>query len=70
MPLHSIDDYYTNLASRLPDDELKRQIEAALRQIELSTRTRKELARHRAYCFECELKRRAGQRDARNPGRA
>jgi hypothetical protein len=66
----SIDAYYTQLALRLPDEELKRQAAAARRLSELLVRTRKDLAYRQAYCFECELRRRAAQRDERNPGLA
>lgn len=66
----SIDDYYTNIAEALPDDELKRQLDAAQRLLQLSVRTRKDLARHKAYCLECELRKRAAARDQRNPGLA
>jgi len=66
----SIDDYYADLAAKLADEDLQRQLEAARRCVQYSVRTRKELARHRVFCLECELKKRAQARDERNPGRA
>ncbi|HEV3311468.1 MAG TPA: hypothetical protein VG815_13230 [Chloroflexota bacterium] len=66
----TIDDIYTRLAARLPDDQLAHEVELARRAVELSARTRKTIAQHKLYCLQCELKRRAEQRDQRNPGLA
>jgi phage terminase Nu1 subunit (DNA packaging protein) len=68
--LLKVDEYYARVAESLPDEELQRELDSARRYAAIAFRTRKELARRRAYCFECELKRRAAARDTRNPGRA
>jgi len=69
MPL-TLDDLYFDLAKQLPDEQLAREVELARRAVTVSARTRKDIARHRLYCLECELRRRAEQRDLRNPGLA
>jgi hypothetical protein len=66
----TLDALYENLAAELPDEALSRELERARRDFMSSVRTRKEMARHRVACLECELKRRADQRAERNPGRA
>ena len=66
----TIDAIYSKLAATLPDDVLAHELESARLVLLSSVRTRKEIARHRVYCLECELKRRADQRDERNPGHA
>jgi hypothetical protein len=66
----TLDSLFTELAQTLPDEELARQVELTERAIMLLARTRKEIAEHRLFCLQCELKRRAAQRDERNPGLA
>lgn len=65
-----IDAVYTRLAANLPDEALTTELQRARRVLGSSVRTRKEIARHEVFCLECELKRRADQRELRNPGRA
>ena len=65
----TIDSVYSTLVATLPDELLSEELERARRELLLSVRTRKVIARHRVHCLECELKRRADQRDLRNPGR-
>lgn len=66
----TVDVWFSRFAAELPDEELARQVKLAQRAVLVSARTRKAIAQHRLYCLECELKRRAEERDARNPGRA
>ena len=59
MMLLPLDECLTDLAAQLPDDELARQLSAAERAARMSARSRREVALHRVYCLQCELRRRS-----------
>lgn len=59
MMLLPLDECLTDLAAKLPDDELALQLYAAERTARMSARTRREVALHRVYCLQCELRRRS-----------
>ncbi len=59
MMLPPLDECLTDLAAALPDDELRRQLTAAERAANMVARTRREIALHRVYCLQCELRRRS-----------
>lgn len=68
MMFATVDEIYTRFAAGLPDEQLAREVGRTQRVMSACVRTRKDIARRKLYCLQCELKRRASQRDVRNPG--